>query len=188
MKCFIAKIAVIFIWVVVFFHLINIWTNGKDDFYIKYTNVEVVEIVNKDHITWKGTNPNGEVETFTVEYCKKCGQHFEDTCGYTIKELTTGTVRKYRCGKLALYLAILVPFIFITGIPFIVDEGLEWNEKENIVRNCLIFGGYDKEKINKAFNIIQNMKIKTPFGFSYKFECSLIELFKTVINEYNKLT
>ena len=81
MKCFISKIAVIFIWVIVFGHLINIWTNGKDDFYVTYTNVEIVENVNKDHITWQGTNPNGEVESFTIEYCKMCGKHFEKTCG-----------------------------------------------------------------------------------------------------------
>lgn len=188
MKCFIGKIAVIFIWVVVFFHLINIWTNGKDDFYITYTNVEIIENINKDHITWQGINPNGEVELFTVEYCKKCGQHFENGCGYTLEEISTGTVTEYRCDKLAWYLVFLIPFIFLSGIPFVIDEGLEWNERENIVRNCLIFGGYDKEKINKSFNIIQNMKLKTPLGCSYKFEYSLGELFKTTINEYNKLT
>ena len=73
---------------------------------------KIVENVNKDHITWQGTNPNGEVESFTIEYCKKCGEHFEDTCGYTIEELKTGTVTKHRCGKFAVYFAILVLFIF----------------------------------------------------------------------------
>lgn len=188
MKCFIAKITVIFIWVVVLGHLINIWTNGKDDFYITYANVEIVENINKDHITWQGTNPNGEIELFTVEYCKNCGEHCENTCGYTIEELKTGTVTKHRCDKLGWYLAILLPFLFTSGIPFIVDEGLEWDEKENIIRNCLTFCGYDKEKINKSLNIVQNMKIKNIFGFSYKFDCTLGELFKTVIHEYNKLT
>lgn len=188
MKCFIGKIAVIFIWVVFFSHLINICTNGKDDFYMTYTNVEIVENVNKDHITWQGTNPNGEVESFTIEYCKRCGEHFENTCGYTIEELKTGTVTKHRCGKLGLYLCISFVFLFITGILFIFDEGLEWDDKETIVRNCLTFCGYNKEKINKSLNIVQNMKLKTPFGFSYKFDCTLGELFKTTLNEYNKLT
>lgn len=187
MKCFICKIAVIFIWVVVFCHLINVWTNGKDDFYVKYTNVEILENINKDHITWQGTNPNGEVESFTVEYCTS-SKDFKNNCGYTIKELKTGTIVKHKCDKFVLYLAILLPFVFISGIPFIVDEGLERNEKENIVRNCLTFCGYDKEKINKSLNIAQNMKTKTAFGFSYIYDCTLGELFKKTISEYNKLT
>jgi hypothetical protein len=190
MKVFIWKIVITILGLLFAIHFICVVTNDKDEFhYTKYTDIEIINHVHKQYVEWKGTNvSNGEVETFMVKYCKKCGDHLKDV-DYDIEDLESGTIKYKQPFKAFIYTVFCVFFLIIIPILDANTDSLDREEKITIVKHLMIFLGYNKNKLDDAikyFNSYDVKRCRNQFGYDLSY--SLFETFIRIKTEYNKLT
>ena len=160
MKTFILKWILICLGILFVIHFIYIVTNDKDEFCVKYTDIEIINNIPGQYIEWQGTNSyNYEVETFTAEYCKKCGNHLINV-DYYIEDLESGTIYYERTSAIIIYSLLWIFFLFMIPIIDAYSIPLYLDEKITIIKHVMIFLGYNKDKLEasiKDFNC-QDMK------------------------------
>jgi hypothetical protein len=188
MKAFIWKCVLICLGILFAIHFICIVTNDTNEFFTEYTDIEIIKDVPKQYVEWKGTNvSNGKVETFTAEYCKKCGNHLGNV-EYEIKDLKSGKITLGRLFPIIAYTLLWMFFLFIIPIVDANTDSLEREEKITVVKHLMIFLGYNKDKLDdaiKEFNSYDLKRCRNIYGYDLSY--SLFETFKRIKTEYNTI-
>lgn len=188
MKAFIWKCIIICLGILFAIHFICIVTNNKNEFFTEYTDVEIINNMPKQYIEWNGTNiSNGNVETFTAEYCKNCGDHLCNV-NYDIEDLESGKITLGRPFPIIAYTLFWTFFLFIIPIIDAHTASLDREEKVTVVKHLMIFLGYNKNKLDAAINDFNSYDLKRCRNiYGYDLSYSLFETFKRIKTEYNTI-
>lgn len=188
MKAFIWKCVLVCLGILFAIHFTCIVTNDKNEFFTEYTDIEIIKNIPKQYVEWKGTNvSNGEVETFTAEYCKNCGTHLRNV-EYEIKDLKSGKITLGRPFSIIAYTLLWGFFLFVIPILSANTDSLNREEKVTVVKHLMIFLGYNKDKLDIAINNFNSYDLKRCRNiYGYDLSYSLFETFKRIKTEYNNI-
>lgn len=176
-----------------FMYIVYTWISPEREFYIKYTNTEITQIMRsntgRDIIKWTGIDKDGIKHDFEGPVYDN---HIRNLCSVTVDDIKSGTVYEHQCGLFALFFVILI-ILFVASLTGLIcendldcqdDDELAYRLKHRIeiAKHWLIFWGYPLDKVNLAIEIY---KSRVRWNNAYSLNIGLINVIRST-NEIMK--
>lgn len=176
-----------------FMYIVYTWISPEREFYIKYTNTEITQIMRsntgRDIIKWTGIDKDGIKHDFEGPVYDN---HIRNLCSVTVDDIKSGTVYEHQCGLFVLFFVILI-ILFVASLTGLIcendldcqdDDELAYRLKHRIeiAKHCLIFWGYPLDKVNLAIEIY---KSRVRWNNAYSLNIGLINVIRST-NEIMK--